>query len=342
VLYRTQASRLIVRDHTVSGVEAVSCSDDGHIEHQTLEAAKGVVLTTGGYQGNFELRRRFQPESEISRHIVGLTTCRGTGHVLGLSVGGDLINMSYIQPMVLVPSLLAESAIAVNLDGRRFHDETGKYAGRVKALGAQKEQTAYFIIDAFTRRQRADLVERMPEPPIERQTLDELAAAIGCDCEGLNQTVAEWNAFLAGDGTVDYVAGRTIFPEGRRPIAEAPFSAMRMVRGTTFTWGGLAVTLDMQVVSVMGDRIRGLFAAGDTIGGVNVISGMGGLHIAPALVLGKIAGRAAVKGARAQPHILAPAESKDFARSSGMKVVLFDLPGRNPDRAPAVQPTAAD
>jgi succinate dehydrogenase/fumarate reductase flavoprotein subunit len=341
VFYRTEARRLVMTDGSVTGVDVVQSTGAGS-ETLRLAALKGVVLATGGYQGNFELRRRYQPASQIGTHIVGLTTCRGTGHVLGQSAGGDLINMSYIQPMVLIPSLLAENAIAVNAHGRRFHDETGKYAARVKALGEQPDQLGHYVIDAATRHERHDLVERMPEPPVERQTLDELADVIGCDAANLRTAVAEWNAFLASDGQKDPVAGRTIFPEGRRPIAEAPFTAMRMVRGTSFTWGGLAVTLDMQVVNVMGEPVAGLFAAGDTVGGINVISGMGGLHIAPALVLGKVAGRAAVAGPSARPHLLAPGESKDFAKSSGMKVVLFDLAEKNPDRSLGFQPASAN
>ena len=334
VLFHTEATRLIVDQGAVKGVEAVRRSD-GNEERLSLEAAKGVILSTGGYQGNYELRRRYQPETEISRHIVGLTTCRGTGHVLGVSVGGDLINMSYIQPMVLIPSLLAEDAIAINLSGQRFHDETGRYAGRVKALGEQPERTGYYIIDAVTRRERADLVGRMPEPSIERDTLDELAVAIGSDAEGLKKSVRDWNAFLASDGATDPQTGRTILPEGRRQIIAPPFSAMRMIRSTTFTWGGLVVTLDMQVVNVMGDPVPGLFAAGDATGGINVISGMGGLHITPALALGRVAGRSAARGATAGPHIVPPANSKDFVQSSGMKVVLFDLADKNPDRSSA-------
>lgn len=336
VFYRTEAKRLVMADGVVTGIEAVGVGD----ERLRLKASRGVVLATGGYQGNFELRRRYQPESEIGTHIVGLTSCRGAGHVLGVSAGGDLINMSYIQPMVLIPSLLAENAIAVNIRGLRFHDETGKYAARVAALGKQPDQTGYYIIDAVTRRERADLVERMPEPAIERQTLAELAVTIGCDTTNLETAVADWNEFLAGDGMKDPVVGRTIFPAGRRPISKAPFTAMRMVRGTSFTWGGLAVTLDMQVVNVMGEPIPGLFAAGDTVGGINVVSGMGGLHIAPALVLGKIAGRAAMEGAEAHPHIVAPANSKEFAKSSGMKIVLFDLADNSPASSPGTETVA--
>jgi succinate dehydrogenase/fumarate reductase flavoprotein subunit len=339
VFFKTSLKRLVMKDGAVKGVEAVRTAG-GSEETILLDAAKGVVLATGGYQGNFELRRRFQPESEIGKHIVGLPTCRGTGHVAGMSAGADLINMSYIQPMVLIPSLLAECAIAVNIHGKRFHDETGKYAARVKALGEQPDKRGFYIIDAATRRERSELVERMPEPAIERATLGELAFSIGCDAGNLEEAVAAWNEFLATGGAIDPATGRTILPKGRRPIAEAPFTAMPMVRGTSFTWGGFAVTLDMQVVNVMGDPVPGLFAAGDTVGGINVISGMGGLHIAPALVLGKIAGRIAQTGATAEPHIVAPAKSKDFATSSRMKVVLFDLAGKDTERPMVAEPSA--
>ena len=81
-------------------------------------AANGVVLAAGGYQANVGLRSRFQPEA--STPYLGTGFCRGDGHVMGQSVGGDLINVTMIPPLVMVGSALVEDAIAVNQQGRRY------------------------------------------------------------------------------------------------------------------------------------------------------------------------------------------------------------------------------
>lgn len=316
VLLETRVERLLVEAGRVVGVRIA--------EGAELRARRGVVLACGGYQGNPELRRRHQPAKDISEHIVGVSSCRGAGHVLGASVGGDLINMGYIQPMVLVPSLLVEDAVAVNTAGRRFHDEAGPYGDRVDALADQPGEQAWYVVDGATLGRHADLVERMPEAAVVRDTLPELAAAIGADPVGLVDAVGEWNTFLAGTGTRDPAFGRVVLPEARRPLAEPPFAATAMVRGISFTWGGLAVTLDMQVVTVLGDVVPGLFAAGDTIGGMNVVSSVGGLHITGGLTLGRIAGRSAACGADAVPHLVPPAGG-GVLRSSALRMPLVDI-----------------
>jgi succinate dehydrogenase/fumarate reductase flavoprotein subunit len=325
IFLRAEVDDLITSDRRVSGLTASQIMPDGSVKQFALAASQGVILATGGYQGNFELRRRHQPEEAINEHIVGVNTCRGAGHVLGASVGGDLINMGYMQPMVLVPTRLVQDAVAVNRAGARFHDETGPYAGRVESLAQQPEQTAYYIVDGETLERSADFVSRMPEKAIIRDTLAELGAAIGCEVDHLQASIRDWNAFLAGADPKDPATGRVLLPVGRRRITKPPFAALRMVRGTSITWGGLVTTLDMQVVTVQGRVVPGLFAVGDTVGGLNVLAGMGGLHISPAITLGRVAGNAAAKGSKAKPHIAAPSQSGTFAPTKPLKLVLFDL-----------------
>lgn len=318
VLLNTSVERLIVTDGRAVGVRTAGVDGESDIS-----ARRGVVLACGGYQGNRELRRRYQPTRDIVDHVVGVPTCKGSGHVLGVSVGGDLINMGYIQPMILVASLLLEEAIAVNVHGNRFHDEAGPYADRVDALGRQAEEKAWYVIDGRTLERHEDLVESMPESAIVRDSLKELGQDIGCDPVSLTATVDEWNTFLGGHAAKDPAFGRMVLPEGRRPLAEGPFAAVPMVRGSTFTWGGLAVTLEMQVATVLGDVVPGLFAAGDTIGGLNVVSSLGGLHISGALTLGRIAGTAAARGATSSPHLVAPAVAGTM-KSSELKMAITD------------------
>ncbi len=126
VRYRTRARRLLMDGGRVSGVIAESA--DGSTEQ--LDAGRGVVLATGGYQAGVEVRRRYQPEHLATTPYLGVPTCRGDGHVMGQAVGGDLINMTMVQPLVIVASALVEDSIAVNSSGERFHDEAGPYDDR--------------------------------------------------------------------------------------------------------------------------------------------------------------------------------------------------------------------
>ena len=295
VRYGTVADRLVVADGRVTGVRAHSTTDQTPLE---ITARRGVVLATGGYQANPELRRRFQPVAVSRAPYLGIDTCRGDGHLLGQAVGGDLINMTFVPPLVIVSSSVVEDAIAVNAAGERFHDEAGPYEERVDRLHEQIGRRAWYVVDDEVAREKATLIGQMPEPPVSAGSLAELAAAIGVPAPALESTVSRWNDFLATDADRDPDFGRVVLPPRRRTCTRPPFTAVPMVEGINFCCGGFRVTTDLQVLDVFGDAIPGLFAAGDCVGGLNPVSDLGGIHISGGFTLGRVAGRAAARDAR--------------------------------------------
>lgn len=292
-LYETVADRLVTEDGRVTGVLAHRLSDG---TRYVLHARRGVVLATGGYQSNPELRRRYQPEFVARAPYLGVDTCRGDGHLMGQAVGGDLVNMTFVPPLVIVSSSVVEDAIAVNSAGERFHDEAGPYEERVERMHAQPERRAWYVVDDVVAREKAGLLGQMPEPAVQAGTLAELAVVIGVPADALSRTVARWNGFLGTDATVDPDHGRVVLPPGRRRCATAPFTAVPMVEGVNFCCGGFRVTTDMQVIDVFGAPIPGLFAGGDCVGGLNPVSDLGGIHICGGLTLGRVAGTAVARG----------------------------------------------
>lgn len=288
VRYKTRAVRLL-RDgeHRVTGVATDTCRQFG--------AANGVILAAGGYQANPDLRSRFQPEAKASTPYLGSELCRGDGHIMGLAVGGDLINMTMIPPLVMVGSALVEDSIAVNQQGRRFHDEAGPYDDRVAALEAQPGQQAWYVFDNRVAEAKGQLVAEMPKPAVSGATLAELAGAIGCDADSLADTLDGWNQTVQSGANRDPDFGRVIFGHPRTGIIEPPLWAAPMVVGINFPAGGFRVNADMQVLDVFGDAISGLYAVGDCVGGVSPAIGLGGVKITAALTLGRIAGQTAAR-----------------------------------------------
>jgi fumarate reductase flavoprotein subunit len=295
-LLRTSARRLLRDGNRVSGV-AVTDVDDGEDE-RVLRARHGVILATGGYQANPALRHRHQPGYLADGPYLGVETSRGDGHLLGQAVGGDLINMGYLTPLVIVSSSLVEDAIAVNAAGERFHDEAGPYEQRVAALLAQPGRRAHYVVDATVAAEKQALLEQMPRPAQSADTLEELAAAIGCPPRALADTVARWNAVLREAGA-DERFGRVVMPPGQRAIETPPYSAVEMVLGVNFSGGGFRVTEQMHVIDVFGDPIAGLYAAGDCVGALGPLADLGGMHICGGLTFGRIAGRSAARGEQA-------------------------------------------
>src|SRR4051794_24600502 len=212
-LYETVADRLVVEDGRVTGWQAHRLVDGtplglhagrapGVQAHRLADAppwvlpARGAfVPATGGYQPNRGLRRRYQPEFVARAPYLGIDTCRGDGHLMGQAVGGDLINMTFVPPLVIVSSSVVEDAIAVNAAGERFHDEAGPYEERVERLHAQPDRRAWYVVDDVVAREKAGLIGQMPEPAVPADTLDDLAAAIGIPTGALRATVERWNGF---------------------------------------------------------------------------------------------------------------------------------------------------
>lgn len=289
---RTSARRLVSESGRVTGMLA----QDAEGRWLRWNVRKGIVLAAGGYQSNTEFRARHVPGFLARAPYLGVDTCRGDGHLMAGAVGADLINMGLVLPLVIVSSSFVEDCIAVNRDGMRFHDEAGPYERRVEALQNQPGKTAHYIFDNATFTRKASLLAQMPEPSVSAPTLDELAARTGLDPQMLATSVAEWNAFLAAEDETDNRFGRVILPKDRRPISESPFYAVPMVVGSNFVSGGMRVSSTMQVVDVFGESIPGLYAAGDSVGGLNPTAELGGMRLCGGFTLGRVAGHAVAEG----------------------------------------------
>ncbi len=313
VRHHRRARRLITEGGSVVGVRWASSEESpGAKELGECCANSGVILAAGGYQANFQLRSRYQPGHLSNTPYLGIHTDRGDGHLMGQALGGDLINMTMIPPLVMVASALVENSIAVDASGRRFHDEACPYDDRVRALDEASGRRAYYIFDAETAKSRADLIGQMPRPAVSAPTLEGLAREIDCEPSALRSTVERWNATVASGLRTDPDFGRMVFPAEGAGIVRPPFWASPMVVGINFPAGGFRVSLNCGVFNVFGEVIPGLFAVGDCVGGIAPAIGLGGVKISSAVTLGRIAGRA-VAGKQpptpAEPAVTAPADA---------------------------------
>jgi fumarate reductase flavoprotein subunit len=133
------------------------------------------------------------------------------------------------------------------------------------------------------------------------KTLDELAAKAGLPVAALNETVAAYNNAVANNALAQLVPVRSadtghIWGSKAQSIRTAPFFAVPLCAGLTYTMGGVAIDADARVQAKNGGAIAGLYAAGGTIGGLEggpVTGYTGGL--AKALTFGKLAGETAAR-----------------------------------------------
>jgi fumarate reductase flavoprotein subunit len=119
------------------------------------------------------------------------------------------------------------------------------------------------------------------------ETLEGLAKAVGVDAAGLSKTLQQYNHAIETKDLASLPISRTGKPKPLR----APFCGLKVVPGITFTMGGVSVNGRCEVLDKNEKVIPGLYAGGDSIGGL-----MGGYHggytggLMQAIVTGILAG----------------------------------------------------
>ncbi len=167
--------------------------------------------------------------------------------------------------------------ISVDINGKRFFDEgerhrTYTYAKTGWAVLAQPGGRAYQIYDQKSREFFPDAYATAKAT--EADSIRELAEKIGIDPDALEATVNEFNDSIDEsvpfDGTVEDKRGTKGLAVKKtnwaRRIDEGPFLAYGVTGGITFSFGGVKVNRNSQVLNTLGDPIKGLYANGDIVG----------------------------------------------------------------------------
>src|SRR5262249_41636158 len=148
-----------------------------------------------------------------------------------------------------------------------------------------------------------------PEWMTQAETLAGLAQEMGVPAGELERTVERFNAnaknghdpeFRRGESAYDGWNGDKLAQGTFKtlgPLVAAPYYAVRIQPGALGTKGGPKTDQDGRVLSVDGNPIAGLFAAGNAMAGVTgMLYGGAGGTVAPAAVFGYRAGRCAARG----------------------------------------------
>jgi len=139
---------------------------------------------------------------------------------------------------------------------------------------------------------------------VRAQTLEELAAKLDdVNAEGFLRTVRAFNAAVRSDvpfdpytrdgrGTVGLEPAKSNWANA---IDQPPFEAYATTCGITFTFGGLRVDADAQVLDHDAAKIAGLHAAGEMVGGIFYFNYPSGAGLVSGAVFGRLAGASAAR-----------------------------------------------
>ena len=307
VRVNTKATEILMDNGQAVGVLAEDA------EHTYTINAKSVVLTTGGFGANFELMASFDP-SLANAVTTNHSGAQGDGIMMAQAIGADTVDMDQIQlhPTVIQSdgSLVSESfrslgAIVVNTQGKRFVNDL---AGRdVVSQAELKQPDGYcFIIFDQNLVDHLALSQRFIDGgyTISGKTYEELAKNMGLSAEAQQNfvnTMDTWNQSVANG--LDEEFGRNNGMDD--DLSTAPYYAIKIAPGIHHTMGGIKINTSAEVIDTDGNVIPGLFAAGETTGGIHGGNRVGGNAVCDFIVFGRIAGQSATDFAKAEA--LAPA-----------------------------------
>jgi 3-oxosteroid 1-dehydrogenase len=322
VWLNTTLTSLEVADGRVTGVRVIRAGG----EPELIRARRGVLVTTGGFERNEEMRHKYQREPIGTQWTTGAAGNTGDGIRAGLDLGAavGLMDDAWWGPSIPLPGgpyfCLAERSlpgcILVNGAGQRFVNESAPYVDAVNAMyeGNTPENPhipAWLIFDQRYRDRYvfAGLPPRKPLPRrwynagavVRADDLAGLAGAAGIDAEGLVKSVTRFNELAAAGKDEDFGRGDSAYDryygDPRRrpnpnlaPLAKPPFYAVKIVPGDLGTKGGLCTDSRARVLREDGTAIPGLYAAGNASAAVMGRSYAGaGATIGPAMTFGYIA-----------------------------------------------------
>ncbi len=285
------------------------------------------MLAAGGFQSDPEWRTRYLgPGWELAK-VRGTRFNTGDGIRMALAAGAAPTgnwsgchavawerNAPEFGDLAIGDQFQKHSypwGIYINAEGRRFVDEGADfrnytYAKYGRVILSQPGQFAWQIFDAKVKAQLRDEYKIKQVTKRVGNTLEELVSKL----EDTNQAAALEEIKRYNAAVQTEIAFNPNVKDGRStknlPINKSnwantidtpPYEAYAVTCGITFSFGGLKINTDAQVISSDGAPIPGLYAAGELVGGIFWFNYPGGTGLTNGAVFGKIAGASAARAA---------------------------------------------
>ncbi len=322
IRYDAWARDLIRSDEGVHGVVA-------KVNGSTHELrADAVILACGGFEANAAWRsRHLGPGWDLAK-VRGSKYNTGEGLDMALRMGAQPAGhwsgchsvgweryASDFGDFSVTDDYERDSypfSIMVNADGKRFLDEGADirnytYAKYGRIILQQPMQFAWQIFDSSVTHLLRPEYRSKHVTKVKADSIEELATRLDdVNRDALLKTIREFNAAVKRD-----VPFNPNVKDGRAavgleipksnwaiPLENPPFEAYAVTCGITFTFGGLKITNEAQVVDTNHAPIPGLYAAGEMVGGLFYFNYPGSSGLTSGAVFGRLAGRNAARAAR--------------------------------------------
>ncbi len=316
VRFEAKAMRLVTDER--GGVTGVVVRTANGLE--TI-AAGAVVLASGGFEANVEMRTRYLGPSWDMARVRGTPYNTGDGIRMALDIGAQAwghwsgchsvqwdLNAPWHGDRKVGDNFQKHSypvGIIVNIHGRRFVDEGADFRNYTyvkygREVLQQPRRAAFQIFDQKVVPLLREEYRIREVTKAEAGTLEELARKLEIDVDGFVRTVREYNAAVQpgpfNPAVKDGKSTRGITPpksNWAQPLDTPPYLGYAVTTGITFTFGGVRISPEAQVIDCEQRPIPGLYACGELVGGLFYNNYPGGAGLMAGSVLGRIAGRSA-------------------------------------------------
>lgn len=287
--------------------------------------ARAVVLGCGGFESNPEWRARYLGRPWDLAKVRGTAFNTGDGLKMAFEIGaapyGQYTGLHSTPIDAGAPPygdrkltdktnrLTYPFSAMLNNRGQRFADEGEDfnlltYAKMGQVILSQPGGVAYQLFDSKV----TELLEPRYKTgkPYVCDTLEGLVRQLPLDQERALAELRDYHAAL-GEGAFNPMVKDGLRTKGlavdktnwAQPLDTPPFYAYPVTGGVTFTFGGVLVNDDAQVMSAAYVPIAGLFACGEMVGGLFHYNYPGGTGLVSGAVFGRTAGASAARAAAA-------------------------------------------
>lgn len=288
---QTSATKLIKDGDKVVGVEAVDSEGNPLVIN-----TKAVILATGGFDRNSELVTTYASVAQGQTTFSGVGNT-GDGLVMAKEAGADVVSNGGVIGFRAVEGESAYTTdicllmwmpyLYVNLDGKRFVNETIDYPLFYEELIKQRDGVSYLIFDQNTYSPALDKAVEKGSAFVS-DSLEDLATQAGINPTEFVNTVNNYNQMI--DNGVDTEFGKAIV--GYPKVNAPKYYAVKVVPAVLGTMSGIKTDLNAQVLDTNGQPIEGLFAAGELANGdfFNRVYPASGTSIQMSVTFGRVAG----------------------------------------------------
>ena len=273
ILTKTKALELLTDNMMrVTGVKVL-----GENGLEVIKAKYGVVVATGGFHAASDMVTAFMGGWAAQMPLRGSAIISGENITLTKPLGAKMVNIDQFHAGPIYgmanPSIMVNYGALVTKEGKRYIDEVNTYVRVAKETPRlTKDNLAYIIVeesiqnDSEMVKERFARYERNKAPIYRSDTIEELAKEAGIEPQALVATIKAYNDAIKNKTTDKLDPPLTL--ENPRLVEKGPFCAIPFHGGMTATFGGPLVNVNTEVLNDERHVIPGLYAIGNSIGGL--------------------------------------------------------------------------